>query len=37
MSKLKIEHGASRIKRGKLQATIDQSVLDDLPRLSAQS
>lgn len=30
MSKLKIEHGVSRIKRAKLQASIEHSVLDDI-------
>lgn len=30
MSKLKIEHGVSRIKRAKLQASIEHSVLNDI-------
>jgi hypothetical protein len=30
MSKLKIEHGVSRIKRAKLQTYIDQTVADDI-------
>lgn len=30
MSKLKIEHGISRIKRAKLQTYIDQMVADDI-------
>ncbi len=30
MSKLKIEHGVSRIKRAKLQTYIDQTIADDI-------
>jgi hypothetical protein len=30
MSKLKIEHGASRIRRTKLQSSIEQSIADDI-------
>lgn len=30
MSKLKIEHGISRVRRAKLQASIDQSIADDI-------
>lgn len=30
MSKLKIEHGISRIKRAKLQTYIDQTIADDI-------
>ncbi len=34
MSKLKIEHGVSRIRRAKLQASIDQSIAEDIQALS---
>lgn len=34
MSKLKIEHGVSRIRRAKLQASIDQSVAEDIQLLA---
>lgn len=34
MSKLKIEHGVSRVRRAKLQASIDQSIADDIQALS---
>lgn len=34
MSKLKIEHGISRVKRAKLQTYIDQSVADDITLMS---
>lgn len=37
MSKLKIEHGVSRIRRAKLQASIDQSVADDIQALAEWS
>ncbi len=37
MSKLKIEHGVSRIRRAKLQASIDQSVADDIQTLAEWS
>ncbi len=30
MSKLKIEHGVSRVKRAKLQTYIDQTIADDI-------
>jgi len=30
MSKLKIEHGISRVKRAKLQTYIDQTIADDI-------
>lgn len=34
MSKLKIEHGVSRIKRAKLQTYIDQTIADDIGLLA---
>jgi hypothetical protein len=34
MNKLKIEHGASRTKRAKLQASIEQTIADDIQVLS---
>jgi hypothetical protein len=34
MSKLKIEHGVSRIRRAKLQASIDQSIAEDIQALA---
>lgn len=34
MSKLKIEHGVSRVRRAKLQASIDQSIAEDIQALS---
>lgn len=34
MSKLKIEHGISRVKRAKLQTYIDQTVADDIALMS---
>lgn len=34
MSKLKIEHGVSRVRRAKLQASIDQSVAEDIQALA---
>jgi hypothetical protein len=37
MRKLKIEHGVSRIRRAKLQASIDQSVADDIQALAEWS
>jgi len=37
MSKLKIEHGVSRVRRAKLQASIDQSVADDIQALAEWS
>src|SRR5438067_11205387 len=33
MSKLKLEHGVSRIRRAKLQSSIDQTVADDIELL----
>jgi len=37
MSKLKIEHGISRIKRAKLQTYIDQSISDDIQMMAEWS
>jgi hypothetical protein len=37
MSKLKLEHGVSRIRRAKLQSSIDQTVADDIELLSEWS
>ena len=37
MSKLKIEHGVSRVRRAKLQASIDQSIADDIQALAEWS
>lgn len=37
MSKLKIEHGVSRVRRAKLQASIDQSIAEDIQALSEWS
>ncbi len=34
MNKLKIEHGVSRVRRAKLQASIDQSIADDIQALA---
>ncbi len=34
MNKLKIEHGVSRVRRAKLQASIDQSIADDIQVLA---
>jgi hypothetical protein len=34
VSKLKIEHGVSRVRRAKLQASIDQSVAEDIQALA---
>lgn len=34
MTRLKIEHGVSRIRRAKLQASVDQSVADDIQSLA---
>ncbi len=34
MSKLKIDHGISRVRRAKLQASIDQSVAEDIQMLA---
>ena len=37
MSKFKFEHGISRVRRSKLQCTIDQSIADDIEMLSEWS
>ena len=37
MSKLKLEHGISRIRRAKLQSSIDQTVADDIESLAEWS
>jgi len=37
MSKLKLEHGVSRIRRAKLQSSIDQTVADDIEMLAQWS
>ena len=37
MSKLKIDHGASRIRQAKLQASIDQSIADDIELMAEWS
>lgn len=37
MSKLKLEHGVSRIRRSKLQSSIDQTVADDIELLAEWS
>lgn len=37
MSKLKLEHGVSRVRRTKLQSSIDQSIADDIERLAEWS
>ena len=37
MSKLKLEHGVSRIRRAKLQSSIDQTVADDVELLAEWS
>ena len=37
MSKLKLEHGVSRIRRAKLQSSIDQTVAEDIELLSQWS
>ena len=37
MSKLKLEHGVSRIRRAKLQSSIDQTVADDVEMLAEWS
>jgi hypothetical protein len=37
MSKLKLEHGVSRIRRAKLQSSIDQTIADDVELLSEWS
>ena len=37
MSKLKLEHGVSRIRRAKLQSSIDQTVADDIEAMAEWS
>jgi hypothetical protein len=37
MSKMKLEHGVSRIRRAKLQSSIDQTVADDVELLAEWS
>jgi hypothetical protein len=37
MSKLKLEHGVSRIRRTKLQSSIDQTIADDIELLAEWS
>jgi hypothetical protein len=37
MSKLKLEHGVSRIRRAKLQSSIDQTVANDIELLAEWS
>jgi hypothetical protein len=37
MSRLKLEHGVSRIRRAKLQSSIDQTVVDDIELLAEWS
>ena len=37
MSRLKLEHGVSRIRRAKLQSSIDQTVADDIELLAEWS
>jgi hypothetical protein len=37
MSKLKIEHGISRVRRVKLQTHIDQTVADDIQLMAEQT
>jgi hypothetical protein len=37
MSKLKLEHGVSRIRRAKLQSSIDQTVAEDVELLAQWS
>ncbi len=37
MSKLKLDHGVSRIRRAKLQSSIDQTVADDIEMLAEWS
>jgi hypothetical protein len=37
MSKLKLDHGISRIRRTKLQSSIDQSIADDIELLAEWS
>jgi len=37
MSKLKLEHGISRIRRAKLQSSIDQTIADDVELMAEWS
>jgi hypothetical protein len=37
MSKLKLEHGVSRIRRAKLQSSIDQTIADDIESMAEWS
>jgi hypothetical protein len=37
MSRLKLQHGVSRIRRAKLQSSIDQTVADDIELMSKWS
>jgi hypothetical protein len=37
MSKLKLEHGISRIRRAKLQSSIDQTIADDVEMMAEWS
>jgi hypothetical protein len=37
MSKLNLEHGVSRVRRTKLQSSIDQSIADDIEMLAEWS
>ena len=37
MSKLKLEHGVSRIRRAKLQSSIDQTIAEDIELLAEWS
>ena len=37
MSKLKLKHGVSRIRRAKLQSSIDQTIADDIELLAEWS
>jgi hypothetical protein len=37
MSKLKLEHGVTKIRRAKLQSSIDQTVADDIELLAEWS
>lgn len=37
MNKLRIEHGVSRVRRAKLQASIDQSIADDIQAMAEWS
>jgi hypothetical protein len=37
MSKFKIDHGISRVRRAKLQASIDQSIAEDIQALAEWS